>query len=48
MNKENIVINVKNIVTRFGERTVHNGVSLVLERMRSMGSWVRVVQVNLY
>ncbi|WP_295419228.1 ABC transporter ATP-binding protein [Sulfurovum sp.] len=28
MNQENIVIDVKDIVTKFGERTVHNGVSL--------------------
>ena len=37
MNKENIVISVKNIVTRFGERTIHDGVSLSIKENEIYG-----------
>jgi len=37
VNKENIVISVKNIVTRFGERTIHDGVSLSIKENEIYG-----------
>ena len=37
MNKENVVIDVKNIVTRFGERTIHDGVSLKIRENEIFG-----------
>ncbi len=37
MNNENIVIKVKDIVTRFGERTIHDGVSLTIKENEIYG-----------
>jgi len=37
VNKENIVIKVKDIVTRFGERTIHDGVSLQIKENEIYG-----------
>ena len=37
MRKENIVINVKDVVTRFGERTIHDGVSLSIKENEIYG-----------